>query len=83
MLRRHAVTAIAPLTHVPYKPRRIVQRLAQEIAKALRQPDVQAKLATTMGMEIVAGGPEQLAAPMAREIPRWAALAGKSGASAN
>jgi tripartite-type tricarboxylate transporter receptor subunit TctC len=64
-------------------PRPIVQRLAQEIQKALRQPDVQDKLGRQMGMEIVAGGPEDLAALMAKEIPRWAALVKKSGASAN
>lgn len=64
-------------------PKPVVQRLAQEIAKALKQPDVQAKLGQQMGMEIVAGGPEELAALMAREIPRWAALVKKSGASAD
>jgi tripartite-type tricarboxylate transporter receptor subunit TctC len=64
-------------------PRPIVQRLSQEIARALKQPDVQDKLGKQMGMEIVAGGPEELAALMAREIPRWAALVRKSGASAN
>jgi tripartite-type tricarboxylate transporter receptor subunit TctC len=64
-------------------PKPIVQRLAQEIQKALRLPDVQDKLGRQMGMEIVAGGPDELAALMAREIPRWAALVKKSGASAN
>jgi tripartite-type tricarboxylate transporter receptor subunit TctC len=64
-------------------PKPIVQRLSQEIAKALKLPDVQAKLGQQMGMEIVAGGPEELAALMAREIPRWAALVKKSGASAD
>jgi tripartite-type tricarboxylate transporter receptor subunit TctC len=64
-------------------PRTIVQRLSQEIARALKQPDVQDKLGRVMGMEIVAGGPDELAALMAREIPRWAALVKKSGASAN
>lgn len=64
-------------------PKPIVQRLAQEIQKALRLPDVQDKLGKQMGMEIVAGGPDELAALMAREIPRWAALVKKSGASAN
>jgi len=64
-------------------PRPIVQRLSQEIAKALKLPDVQEKLGKTMGMEIVAGGPEELAALMQKEIPRWAALVKKSGASAN
>ena len=64
-------------------PRPIVQRLSQEIQKALKLPDVQDKLGKQMGMEIVAGGPEELAALMAKEIPRWAALVRKSGASAN
>jgi tripartite-type tricarboxylate transporter receptor subunit TctC len=64
-------------------PKPVVQRLALEIQKALKQPDVQAKLGQQMGMEIVAGGPEELAALMQKEIPRWAALVKKSGASAN
>lgn len=64
-------------------PRPVVQRLSDEIAKALKQPDVQAKLHGQLGMEIVGGGPEQLAALMRNEIPRWAALVKKSGASAN
>ena len=64
-------------------PRPIVQRLNIEIAKALKMPDVQAKLHDQLGMEIVVGTPEELAALMAREIPRWAALIRKSGASAN
>jgi tripartite-type tricarboxylate transporter receptor subunit TctC len=63
-------------------PRPVVERLSQEIQKALKQPDVQDKLGRQMGMEIVAGGPDTLAALMAREIPRWAALVKKSGASA-
>ena len=64
-------------------PKAIVQRLYAEIAKALKQPDVQAKLGGQLGMEIVGGSPEELAALMAREIPRWAALVKKSGATAN
>jgi tripartite-type tricarboxylate transporter receptor subunit TctC len=64
-------------------PKAIVQRLHAEIAKALKLPDVQAKLGGQMGMELVGGTPEELAALMSREIPRWAALVKKSGASAN
>lgn len=64
-------------------PRPIVDRLAKEIQQALKQPDVQEKLGKTLGMEIVAGGPDELAALMGKEIPRWAALVKKSGASAN
>lgn len=63
-------------------PRPIVERLSAEIAKALKQPDVQAKLHGQLGMDLVGGTPQDLAALMAREIPRWAALVKKSGASA-
>ncbi len=64
-------------------PKAVVQRLHAEIAKALKMPDVQAKLGGQLGMELVGGTPEELSALMAREIPRWAALVKKSGASAN
>jgi tripartite-type tricarboxylate transporter receptor subunit TctC len=64
-------------------PKAIVDRLHAEIAKALQQPDVKAKLGGTLGMELVGGSPAELATLMAREIPRWAALVKKSGASAN
>ncbi|MBX3607429.1 MAG: tripartite tricarboxylate transporter substrate binding protein [Piscinibacter sp.] len=64
-------------------PKAIVERLSAEIAKALKEPDVQAKLHGQLGMDLVGGSPQELAALMAREIPRWAALVKKSGASAN
>jgi tripartite-type tricarboxylate transporter receptor subunit TctC len=64
-------------------PKAVVERLHAEIAKALKQPDVQAKLGGQLGMELVGGTPQELSALMAREIPRWAALVKKSGASAN
>lgn len=63
-------------------PKPIVQRLNAEIRKALKTPEVSDKLAG-MGMEVVGGTPEELAALMAREIPRWGELVKKSGASAN
>jgi tripartite-type tricarboxylate transporter receptor subunit TctC len=63
-------------------PKPIVDRLHDEIAKALKLPDVQGKLGG-LGMELVGGTPQELAALMAREIPRWAALVKKSGASAD
>lgn len=64
-------------------PKPIVDRLHAEIAKALKQPDVQARLGDQLGMQLVGGSPQQLADLMAREIPRWAALVKKSGATAN
>jgi tripartite-type tricarboxylate transporter receptor subunit TctC len=54
-------------------PKPIVDTLSSEIAKALRQQDVKDKL-SGLGMEIVGGSPTELAALMAKEIPRWAAL---------
>ena len=64
-------------------PKAIVQRLHAEIAKALKEPDAQAKLGGQFGMEVVAGGPDELVALMQKDIPRWAALVKKSGASAD
>ena len=63
-------------------PRPVIERLNAEIVKILRQPDVREKLGG-MGMEVVGSTPEELAALMAKEIPRWAELVKKSGANAN
>ena len=62
-------------------PAPIVQRLNSEIVKILQSPEVKEKLGTQLGMDIVASSPAELAAHMAREIPRWAALVKKAGAT--
>lgn len=63
-------------------PKEVVQRLSTEINKVLQQPEVRARLEQQFGMEVVAGGPEQLAALMRTDIPRLGALVKKTGASA-
>ena len=62
-------------------PTAIVQRLNSEIVKLLNTPDVIEKLNKQLGMDIVASTSAELAAHMGREIPRWAALVKKSGAT--
>jgi tripartite-type tricarboxylate transporter receptor subunit TctC len=64
-------------------PKAIVQRLNTEIVKILNLPDVKEKLGNSLGMEIVASTPEELAAFTAGAILRWAELVKKSGATAN
>ncbi len=62
-------------------PKEIVQRLNVEIVKILKLPDVREKLDKQLGMQLVGSTPEELAALMKAEIPRWAALVKKSGAT--
>jgi tripartite-type tricarboxylate transporter receptor subunit TctC len=61
-------------------PKDVVQKLNAEISKILAMPDVREKLGKQLGMELAGGSPEELAALMKREIPRWAELVKKSGA---
>lgn len=63
-------------------PAPVVARLNAEIVKILKGPEGE-KLAKQFGMDIVASTPAELAAHMAKEIPRWAALVKKSGATAD
>jgi tripartite-type tricarboxylate transporter receptor subunit TctC len=63
-------------------PKLIIDKLSGDISIALKEQDVKDKL-TEMGMIVVDGSPAELAALMAREIPRWADLIKKSKASAN
>jgi tripartite-type tricarboxylate transporter receptor subunit TctC len=64
-------------------PKPIVDRLNSEIVKILQMTEVRDKMANQMGIEIVASSPAQLTALMQTEIPRWADLVKKSGATPN
>ena len=64
-------------------PKPIVERLHAEIVKVLALPDVKDKLSNQLGMNIIGSTPAELRAHMAAEIPRWADLVQKSGASAS
>src|SRR5262245_23134763 len=52
-------------------PKAIVERLQREIAKAFAQPEVKQRLAA-IGFQPVANTPEEYAAYIKAEIPRWA-----------
>jgi len=52
-------------------PQALIDRLQQELVKAVRQPDVATRLATD-GTEGIAGSPEEFAAHLKSERERWA-----------
>jgi tripartite-type tricarboxylate transporter receptor subunit TctC len=54
-------------------PKEIVGRLNSEIVRAVRDPEVSAKL-TGLGLEIIADSPEQFAAFLRSEAERWLPL---------
>ena len=60
-------------------PGDITAKLSQEIAKALKNPQVQSQLAAS-GYEPVGSTPQELGAHIQREIDRWAAVVKATGA---
>ena len=59
-------------------PKPIVQRLNTEIARIMKTPDVQARLAE-MGVEVAGGPPEQLGEFQKAEIAKWAKVVKTAG----
>jgi tripartite-type tricarboxylate transporter receptor subunit TctC len=62
-------------------PAHVVQQLNADINAALRQPDLRLRL-ESLGAEIAGGTPQDFAAYIAREIPKWTAVVKASGARA-
>jgi tripartite-type tricarboxylate transporter receptor subunit TctC len=60
-------------------PPAVVRKLHLETVKALTAPDLRTKF-SDLGMDIVGGSPEQLAAIIRRDIPKWAKVIKDSGA---
>jgi tripartite-type tricarboxylate transporter receptor subunit TctC len=51
-------------------PAEIVERLSSAVRTILQKPDVRHKL-RAVGLEVTAGGPDELKARFARELPMW------------
>ena len=66
----------------PGMPADIVQRLHAEIAKALREPEVQANFRAA-GVEATAMGPQELTSFMRAEYDKWGRVVRDTGATVN
>jgi tripartite-type tricarboxylate transporter receptor subunit TctC len=63
-------------------PASIVGRLHLEIVKALASPELRVKL-TELGLEVIGNSPDEFAAAIAAQIPRWAKVIKDAGIKAN
>jgi tripartite-type tricarboxylate transporter receptor subunit TctC len=59
-------------------PKEIIALLNKEIAAAVAPPEMQARL-TTLGFETESPSPEQFAAFLKAEIPKWAKVIADAG----
>ena len=60
-------------------PKPVIDRIAQEIGAALKQPDVREKV-VAMGFEIEDSSPEKFQAAYRKEMPVWEKLVKQTGA---
>jgi tripartite-type tricarboxylate transporter receptor subunit TctC len=59
-------------------PQPIVARVAADIARGVQQPEIRDRL-TNMGYEVTSTTPEQMAAMIRAEIPKWARVVKAAG----
>ena len=71
-----------PLLAPARTPRTVIDTVQRDLVQVLGLPDVRERL-TGAGIEIVGGTPEQLAAHIRDEIPKWARVIRQSGARAD
>jgi tripartite-type tricarboxylate transporter receptor subunit TctC len=76
--RGYEVTLWGGLLAPAGTPAPIVRKLQLETAKALALPDVHARLAD-LGMETIGDSPEEFAATIRSELPKWAKLIKDAG----
>ena len=62
-------------------PRDLIRRIAQEVVRALRQPDV-SKVFTSEGGEVIASTPEQFAEYVKSEMVKWTEVVKHAGIKA-
>ncbi|HWE75988.1 MAG TPA: tripartite tricarboxylate transporter substrate-binding protein, partial [Stellaceae bacterium] len=60
-------------------PKSIIDTLHRAVVEAMKDPDVQQKLAG-LGVEIAPDTPDEFSAYIKSEIPKWAAVIKASGA---
>ena len=60
-------------------PRALIARLNAELAKALADPEVLARIEKIGGDPLPAGKPEEVDAMLARELERWTKLVQATG----
>jgi tripartite-type tricarboxylate transporter receptor subunit TctC len=63
-------------------PDAIVRELYAQTTRALASPEVHARLAD-LGVDVVAGSPEEFAATIKSELPKWAKIIKSSGIKAD
>ena len=61
-------------------PRAIVTKLNQQIRRAIEAPDMQSRF-VTQGVDLATSSPEEFAALIRSEIPKWRKVVKDSGAS--